>query len=234
MVIGAGCGGDDDSDDDAGGGDAKPYVEALADQMTESESAMAMDKTTATCLATEVVDAIGVSNLEDADVSPKDLAEADSLGDLDVDIPDGAAKKVADGLGDCEAIDQLKDAIIGGFAGDTGALPEEATQCLEDNVADSALAEATGALLIDGEQDQLVSVTREAVNSCPDAAAEILLQGLGGDLTAEDEACVRDFVEDNTQSVVDVLVGGDDASSDALGTQLGAACPNAFAAVSPG
>jgi hypothetical protein len=233
MVIGAGCGGDDDSDD-ASSGDAKPYVEALADQMTATESAMSLDKTTATCIATEVVDAIGVDNLKDADVSPKDLASSQSLGDLDIDIPDGAAKKVADGLGDCDAIDKFKDAIITGFAGDTGSLPEEATQCLKDNVADSALAEATGALLIEGEQDQLVTVTREAVNSCPDAAAEILLLGLGGNLTAEDEACVRAFVEDNTQTVVDVLIGGDNASSDALGTQLGAACPNAFAGAAGG
>lgn len=99
LALTAACGGDDDDDDaerdedtetettqdDSAGSSAEAeYVAALAADLDESGAFG--DAATNECMARAMVHAFGVQKLQEADVSPDALVDADTLEELPVDF----------------------------------------------------------------------------------------------------------------------------------------------------
>jgi hypothetical protein len=111
VVTAAACGGDDAPDRQA-------YVDEAVKSIQDQEDFEVTDAE-AECLAGAVVDTIGVDELDDAGVSPREFGSADSFQDLDLDLGRSTIDDMARRVNDCEIdvsgvfIDSLTGALPG-------------------------------------------------------------------------------------------------------------------------
>jgi len=234
LLLGA-CGGDDDdaattttAQDE--GGKADEYVEATTAALSEESDGPQLDETQASCFASEMVDLAGADALSEAGISPDEFANADSFADLEVDLPDDAQTRLSDALVQCELVESLQGLMASEFISEFGvALSPDAETCLADSFEDQAVADGWAATFLDGSTDDIETQMAASAGSCPELASEIILSQAPTDLSPEAEACIRSFVEANSQAVSDAFVtGGDSAETQQLGAQMAAACPGAF------
>jgi hypothetical protein len=235
LLLGA-CGGDDDdaattttAQDE--GGKADEYVEATTAALTEESDGPQLDETQASCFASEMVDLAGADALSEAGISPDEFANADSFADLDVDLPEDARARMSDALVECEVVESLRGLMAGEFIDEFGVeLSPDAETCLADSFEEQAVADGWAATFLDGSTDEIQTLMAASAGTCPELASEIILSQAPTELTPEAEACVRTFVEANSQVVSDAFAsGGDSAATQQLGAQMAAACPEAFA-----
>jgi hypothetical protein len=232
------CGGDDDeSSDDGGGttttteaegssGESNEYVEVLAQSMVEGQDEIALDEETANCVATAVVDLVGADALEDAGVTPEDLAAAEGFGDLDVELPDDAADQLGGTIGDCEGVaEPLRPLLLESFVAGLGVeLEPEATTCLEENIDDEGVGNALAAVFVDGSDEGFQTVVTDAVLACPEVPTAAILAQATIQVTPEVEECVTGIVEANGDLVKRAFVDQDTAAQEELGTMIGTTC----------
>jgi hypothetical protein len=239
MVLGA-CGGDDD--DDAGngsdsGGDSKSaaYVEATAAAIGEGGEGLPLDETQATCVATALVDVAGADALDEAEITPQQFAAAGDYSSLDVELPSDAADSLGADLADCDIADPFRDLLLGTFVDQFGTeLPEDGSDCLNDDLDDDAMVGALAETFIDGKGDHLQDLLVSSVAACPPVVTAVLLAQAPTEPTPEVEACVTDFVEANADAVNEAFTSGEGPAAQELGTQLAGACPEAFAGADTG
>lgn len=215
-----------------GGGESEEYVDAVAASLREDEEGPTLDEEQAACLATGMVDVIGVDALREAGISPQELADAESFTDLDVEVADDATERMTDTFVDCELVELLEGVMTDSFVEEFGAdVTPDATACLADGMDDQAVAEAFAAGFVEGSEEQIAALVGSSVGACPEVASLIILSEAPGELSPEGEACVRDFVEANPELVSEAFASaeGDSTETQRLGVQLATACPEAFA-----
>jgi hypothetical protein len=232
------CGGDDNDDEggsdttesettEAGGDNA--YVDALAASMVEGQDDITLGEDTANCVASSIVNLVGVDTLEEADISPEEFAGAESFSDLDVELPQDAVTQLGQSMGECDVAEAMRPVVVEQFAAEAGAeLPAEATACLEENIDNQAAADALAAAFIDGSQEGIETMVTDALLACPDVSTALILAEAGTEPTPEAQACVRSFVEGHPDLARAAFVERDQAAAEDLGVQLAGACPAAF------
>lgn len=144
ALLFAACG-DDDDGGSGSGGESNAYSEAVADVLKEDEDNPFSDAEV-DCLSVEFVDAVGGADaLEEAGVTPEDIAESDEPSDV-IDLPDDAPAKFAAAFTTCNI--DLVDLFIA-----TGGVDDEAADCLRDALDSSDLSDLfAGALAGDEVQ----------------------------------------------------------------------------------
>jgi hypothetical protein len=108
------------------------HSEALAPSLVPGDD-NGVDDAARQCVASEVVDVLGgPSALGEAGISPTDLAEADDLAAIGLDIGAPEAQQVADSLEPCGI--SVVDLLVAELE-----LPPETRRCVEDNLDPQAL-----------------------------------------------------------------------------------------------
>lgn len=234
FLVACGGDGDDESSDDGGSdttesegssGESNEYVDTLAASMVEGEDELTLDEETATCVATAIVDLVGVDALEEAGVSPDDLAAAEGFGDLDVELPDDATNQLGAAIGECEVAEPMRPLLVDSFVSGLGVeLEPEARACLEENIDDEGVGNALGAVFVDGSEEGFQAVVTDAVLACPEVPTAAILAQASIEVTPEIEECVTGVVEANGELVKRAFVDQDTAAQDELGTMIGTTC----------
>ena len=136
MALMAGCGGDDDGDaaSDDVSEQARPYVDALVESAENSDSDVPFEAGQAECLAPRWVEILDPARLEEAGITPEELADGDAMGELDLTEEDGGA--LYDAMVECGV--DLREQVIDDIAADSD-LSEEDRTCLEEQFDDEFL-----------------------------------------------------------------------------------------------
>ena len=162
----AGCGDDDPAADDGLDAAEQAYVdEALEGFDPEEEAPLTEDD--ARCIATSMVERVGVERLVEVGLTPESFSSDDELPD-GLDVAD--AQTIVRGIKGC--ID-FRDLFLEGFA-DDGSLSAEAQACLAEQFDDDLVERTMVVLLSEGETalDDDSGVGGEltaAVKACPEA-----------------------------------------------------------------
>jgi hypothetical protein len=237
LLLGA-CGGDDDDDagkadnggDSASDSETAAYVDATAAAIGEGGEGLPLDETQARCVATALVDVAGADALAEAEITPDQFAAAGDYSSLDVEVPADAADDLGADLGDCDVADPFRELLLGTFVDQFGTeLPEEGSDCLNDDLDDDAMVGALADTFIDGSGEHLQDLLVSSVAACPPVVTEVLLAQAPSEPSAATKTCVSDFVEANSDAVREAFTSGEGPAAQELGTQLAAACPEAFA-----
>jgi len=144
-----------------GGGDDEKASQAIADQLSSEqvEGIQATDEQ-ATCVGDGFVDELGVDKLKEYGILNDDLEVDEGLETTDMSEED--AGKAADVLMDCVDFREMM--------GDTGEMPDEVRDCLDDALSDDAIhALLTGLFSGDtsGQEEY-----QQAILECASAGAE--------------------------------------------------------------
>jgi hypothetical protein len=236
LLLGA-CGDDDDevtratTAEDAGGGDADAYVEAVVASWNETGEGPPLDAMQTTCVATGLVNVVGVDALTEAGISPDEFAAADDLASLSVELPDDATAVLGAALGECDVVEALEGVVIAAFPDEFGVeLPPDAATCLTDDLDDQAVADGWAATFIDGSDERLQRLVSSSLGACPALATAVLIATAPTELTPEAEACIGAFVQGNPELVMETFASGEGpaTATQELGEQMAAACPEAI------
>lgn len=231
------CGGDGDGDGEASGtstpgqdgpagGEAGDYVAAMTDSMAQTTD----DRQTASCMATAIVDLVGEDALRAAQVSPSELADADSLADVAVEVPDDGVTRLAGDLAGCDVADLAVDVLLQELGTRMeGGLPGDAIECFRGAVDREAAAEAVAEGFVDGRDDNFRTLVGEAVAACPQVMTAIIVAQARIELTPEDEACIASVVEANSDLVRSGLVDRNPDATEELGALVAQECPGVAA-----
>jgi hypothetical protein len=243
MLLGACSDSDNEGDGDAksdNGSDADAYIEASAEKLQTNTEGLGLDEETATCFAAAGVNTVGVEAFKDADVSPEDLANADSIGSLDIEIPDGAVEDLAAALEDCNLAKAFSSALIQGMVAASGSeVSDDAVACMGDHIDEADFANAAALSTLSKSTDEgdaaMGEVFGVAFAACPDVMTEILVAGFSSasqtEMSDATKQCLAAYVEANPEAVAQAFSGTEAEGEDALGEGLVAACPEAMAGV---
>jgi hypothetical protein len=237
LLLGA-CGDDDDeatpattAEDADGGWDADAYVEAVVASWNETSEGLPLDERQTTCVATGLVNVVGLDALTEAGISPAEFAAADDLASLGVELPDDATAVLGDALVECDVVEPLEGLVIAAFPDEFGVqLPPNAATCLTDHLDDQAVADGWAATFVDGSNERLQTLVVSSMGACPAVATAVLIATAPTELTPEAEACIGAFVQDNPELVMETLASGESpaTATQELGEQMAAACPEAI------
>jgi hypothetical protein len=206
VFLVAACSGGDDGGGSLSSAEQK-YADAMAKDLVSTDDGFGVDAPSADCMATAVLDTIGVQPFEDAGVEPKDLATDKAPGEL---LGDGAvskadAKAIAAAWRDCTDLPEA----FAASAKDEFNLDAAGVTCLEKGLAKSKVLDDfievsfTSAESDDASQvlQGLVSLVDECTGGTTgdggvivDSIAASLAEG--GTLTEEQAACVAQEVVD--------------------------------------
>ncbi len=204
VALLAACGDDDDSGDGGGlSAEEQEHVDAWVVNLTESEDGLTVPEGDAGCMARAIVEGIGTEPFVDADVTPEDIADGRSPGELVGDgvIPEEDARAVLADWDGCTDLGRLlADASREDFE-----LDDDGATCLAEGLNDQGLAadllvaSFTSASGNPGDQGLLTDFTL-LVDECSagadgggalvDAFAESLLGD--GTLTEEQAQCLAE------------------------------------------
>jgi hypothetical protein len=147
--------------------DEAPYVDALTTAFTQSP-ALPFDAADARCVSAIVIDAIGLDRLEAASVTPEVLAVATGIEGLGVDLDDDDAEAVATAFADCDI--SLADAVIAGSGQRGVPLPDEAADCVRDELDEDDFAHVYARSMLDEDPEpssEFDAFFLELADACP-------------------------------------------------------------------
>jgi hypothetical protein len=117
-------------------------------------------------MAEKTIDAIGADTLEEEGITPEDVVDSDGPEDLGLELSDDQATEAARAFFDCDM--SLAEAFAGADA------PEEAIECIDDNLDEDRMVEAI-ALQYQGDEDEADEIFNELFTDlgteCEDAFA---------------------------------------------------------------
>ncbi|MGQ0617523.1 MAG: hypothetical protein ACT4PW_11125 [Acidimicrobiia bacterium] len=178
-----------DAEDKAG-----PYVAALvAELQSDDGNGTALEPPTADCFARAMVDALDADALDDAGVTPDELAaEADALSDLELDFDRATvASRLEGGIEECGLLPGIAGALMEGTD-----LFSDNQSCVADALAaNDALAGVAAQGLVgvagsDAPTTELSGFLAEAVGKCPEALTELVLSSAELPISDQARACV--------------------------------------------
>ena len=231
VALAAACGSTDPTSER--GDPADEYVEVLATVFTSGGGGPSVDEVTARCTAAAMVDVVGVPALRGADISPQELADADDLRSLGLQIPADAVATLAADLDACGLGAQLEEAFVLGLAEESGGeLSAEAVACVVEASSSTALVEGLAATFVDTDNgDAGYEEVTAAVAECPSAITELLLNGFeqsrGAPLDDGTRTCVAELVAREDSAAATFNEGGE--AADAFGALLIDTCPGLVA-----
>jgi hypothetical protein len=175
MALFTACGGDDDdggSDDVSE--DAQPYVDALIASAADQEPGdLQFAEGQVECVAPRWIEVFDPARLEEAGITPEELASSDDLpAELDLTEEDGAA--LYDAMVECEV--DLRGEFVDSIASDS-ELSEEDRACLEEQFDDELLRRLFVVVLSQGEDalqsdEALMSEMFSVFSECPGAVPD--------------------------------------------------------------
>jgi hypothetical protein len=166
LTFAVGCG----DDGEGGGGGLTAEEQAYVDEALEGfdpEEEAPLTEDDARCVATSMVEGVGVERLEEVGLTPESFSS-------DEDLPDGLAvedaQTIVDGMKGC--ID-LQELMLAGIAEDA-SLSEETQECLAEHFDDDLVERSMVALLSEGtdalsEQSGVGAELMAAFVACPGA-----------------------------------------------------------------
>jgi hypothetical protein len=142
------------------GQDEEAASTAISDSIMESnDQTFEVTQEEADCVGDGMVEEIGVDKLTEYGIITEDL-KAD--GGIDsVEMSEGDAGSAADVMSDCANIKEL-------FTSAMGDLPEEAQQCVEENLSDEVLHDFLVAVFMndqEGGQQDLMGALQECITA---------------------------------------------------------------------
>jgi hypothetical protein len=149
LLGGAACSDEGDATSaGTGAGGLSAAEQAYVDEALEgfdAEREAPMTEADARCIATSMVEGVGVERLEEMGITPESFSD-------DGDLPDGAveeadAEAMVDGISEC--ID-IRGLFLAGFNED-GSLSAEAEECLADAFDEDLVKRTMVVLLTEGE-----------------------------------------------------------------------------------
>jgi len=155
-----------------------------------------------------------VEALQDAGVTPDDLALMSSLTGLDIELaggPSGAVDDLAAGFEPCDLDAGLEPALVAAFGIDLA----NDTACVVDEVDDDGFETAVAETVVEGS-DRMAEEFMVAVGRCPGALAAVAATFVTGgdvDLPPDAMACLEEELADIPE-IVDLLLDG---GSEAIG-----------------
>lgn len=222
LLLGAAaCGGDDGGS--ALSDEEQTYADALATELTDATDGFGVTDDEAACMAESAMGVLGVKPFKDADVSPKDIEDSDSPGELlgEGTVSDKDASAIAEEWGDCA---DLPTAFAAAGA-DEFNLDADGVSCLEDGLRDNdILANVIAATFTSegGEPDgetlrELVGLVSECSAGeggegglLVESIADSLVEGAG--LSQEDATCIGQYAVDTVGAdrLVELTANGGD------------------------
>lgn len=220
VVFASACGSD--------GTDPQPYIEALrADLQAEDDDGPPLPQGLAGCVAEAIVESADADRLDDAGITPEQLAEAESFQDLDgLDVEESELRTSLEAsLGDCP----LGEPIAEVFAAELPfELPADGQQCVADALDEGdELPAGLAATFVSGEDTGIDDAFAAALADCPAATAELIANAIEDSAGVEVGQDARDCLADEMQArgedgVRGLLSGGEGAQQ--LSLELGEAC----------
>ena len=212
--------------DDGGGSDpaAQPYIDAaVASIQEEDEGGFALDDENAECIARATIEGIGVDTLEENEITPEDIADAEEFTELGLEIDEETATAIGDRLNECD----LAAALLGSMETQLGSTTEEERACIEENLQDADLGNVmANAILGEESETEAADPVFAALAECPDAIASLMVQAMedsaGEVLSEAAKTCIRDHIASVSDTVVEVMQGTGD--EEAFEADLRAAC----------
>jgi hypothetical protein len=207
---------------------AEEYAEALAASWSEAGQGAPLSETQTNCVATGLVELVGVDALAQAGISPTEFAAAADYASLDIELPDDPSARMGDALAECDLVETLEGVMIDGIRDVVGLeLPPDAVTCLSDQLDDRAVATAWGETFVSGSTERIQAVLAPAVGGCPAVVTAVLIAQAPAELTPDAEACVVAFVQGNPELVLDTYSTGDAtrAATQELARQVAPTCP---------
>jgi len=220
LLAAAACGSDDV--------DPQPWIDAVAEDIRtpDEEGDIVPDDEQAECMAEAIVGAADAERLEDADITPEEMAEAESfdgLDDLDAE-PDQLREDLAEGLADCDLAPAVTEVFVAELPFE---LSEQQTSCVTGSLEEGdRLAQSLAASQVDDSDDDIQDLFSGALVDCPDVTADLLAESIAGAGVAVDDAarqCLADEMQSRGQDGVDQLLAGG-AEANQLGVELAQAC----------
>jgi hypothetical protein len=210
--------------------DPQPWVDALSEEIQSDES-IQLAPAAADCVAKATVAAIGADELEAGDVTPRELAAAESVADLGIEVDEAQVEEdLASELHTCE-LGAPFAAVLSAQEG--FALDPDSSACLADALdEDPEFASAFAKAFVSGEDEGQAGVeaaVSSAIVACPDIVTGLFVTGieqeLGKPLSAEALACVEQAMAARPASDLEVIVQGG-APAEQIGEEIGLACQN--------
>jgi hypothetical protein len=121
-----------------------------------------------------MVDRIGVDKLTEYGIITEDLKANDGIDN--VEMSEGDAGSAADVMSECADIKEL-------FTSAMGELPEEAQQCVDENLSDEVLHDFLVAIFMNDEQggqDDLINALRLSLRLLPRSPGRSAMWAAGG------------------------------------------------------
>jgi hypothetical protein len=243
VVLAAACSGGDDAgagpgqaSDDEQAQDAQAYIDAAAVSLT-SDATLGLDRATATCVSTALVDVIGVDALDESGVTPENFVSEDSVT-VPTGLPEDSTTRLSEAIAECDVERGLAAMFAATGMTEFGIeLPDDAIACLGESIDPQALDDALAAFLLpSGDSSAAGDATLEgtfaslfvdAAAACPSVLTAMFLAEAPGTLTPEAQACIAAVVEGDPDRVRRAM-NGDDAAAQELGTEIGTACPGSL------
>lgn len=160
MMTSASCGGDDAAVVTAGtameagtlgdgtGRDEQSYADAFAESLRQDGDDLEITAGQADCIGTRFADLLGVARLQDAGVSPADVASGDELDFSELGLDEDDSNEVYDVFGACDV--NLRDNIVEAMGSD-GSMTDDVRKCLEDRITDDVVREFFTTAMVQGD-----------------------------------------------------------------------------------
>lgn len=160
-------------------------MDAAASAFTSGKGGPPLPEALAECVGEALVDLPGAEALRDAGVSGQELADAPDLVSLQVELPGDAAARLADDLATCGLGPVVEEVLLDAGLDEIGAaLSDDARRCVLDASEDAEVEAGLAATFVDrASGTEGFDTVVEAIDECPEAAAEIGRSQVEGDTT---------------------------------------------------
>jgi peptidylprolyl isomerase len=203
------------------------YVDAQAENLTDA-TLDGVSLGTARCIGGAIVDVATVEALQEAGVTPEELADMQSLVDLDVELaggPQGAIADLTSAFGACDFGTDLEGPLVESLGSDAGAdIAGDDRDCVVEMLDDHEFELAVAETVVEGSESMVDEILL-ALGRCPGAVAELVITfitGGAGPGTAAGRACLEARLADQPGAARVIWEAGPEARE--LVTGLADAC----------
>lgn len=226
SALGACSSGDDGSDPSDRPDATVPedaYLDALTAVFSEDQG---LSDPAAACVGRAFLGAVGADVLDEAGVTPDDLAGGEDLESLGLDIDrDAVVADATRALEACDITTELNDMVVTSLSVEGSALTEPMVTCIGDH-ADDRLLIVIAESFVDFDPTRYRLPFLEAFGDCPAAFAEIAAGTFSGadgrPVTSQARACLETYI---TQHPDDALrLAGDQDEVASLFEDLATTC----------